>query len=359
MSEYKTRVIRAVSVLMVALGAGFVMQNLQQPQAAPREARTEVGKEPQAIENLAAEPETVLAVTQPRQTVLAGAAVAVSTAASMTAVTPLPGPTKDAVGVQATAEAAMSAGPTAAIQAPVLPEMATPEAMVAAQAPESCPVTLDLIAEENAMVGLTLLAPCHPNERVVVKHAGLAVSGLTTANGALFTGIPALETPALVQVLFADGSLNDASIDIPEVGDLRRFAVQWQADDAFQLHAFENGAGYGGVGHVSGADPHRPAAGAPAKGGFLTLLGDSTTENPLLAEVYTYPGVVNASPDVVIEVAVTPATCGRELLGETLTSTAGNVSVTDLTVAMPECDAVGDYLVLKNLVPDMNIASAD
>ena len=56
---------------------------------------------------------------------------------------------------------------------------------------------------------------------------------------------------------------------------------------------------------------------------------------------------------------MTESTCGRELLGETLSSVAGKVQVTDLTVAMPECDAVGDYLVLKNLVPDLNIASAN
>ena len=111
-------------------------------------------------------------------------------------------------------------------------------------------------------------------------------------------------------------------------------------------------------GHVSGANPHLPAADAPAKGGFLTLLGDSTTENPMLAEVYTFPADANAKPDVVIEAAVTDSTCGREMLGETLSSLGGKVQVTDLTLAMPDCDAVGDYLVLKNLVPDLNIASA-
>ncbi len=58
-----------------------------------------------------------------------------------------------------------------------------------------------------------------------------------------------------------------------------------------------------------------------------------------------------------VEAAVTDLTCGRELLGETLTSVGGAVMVNDLTVAMPDCDATGDILVLKNLVPDMKIAS--
>jgi len=78
---------------------------------------------------------------------------------------------------------------------------------------------------------------------------------------------------------------------------------------------------------------------------------------PLLAEVYTYPAM--GSADVVIEAAVTAQTCGRELLGETLLSEAGRVTVTDLTLAMPDCDAVGDFLVLNNLVPDLTLVAAN
>ena len=209
------------------------------------------------------------------------------------------------------------------------------------------------------MIGLTLLAPCHANERVVVKHAGLAVSAMTTANGALFTGIPAFETSATIEVVFADGQTANSIIEMPEVAQLRRFGVQWQADDAFQVHAFENGAGYGDAGHVSGADPHRPVAGLPSSGGYLTLLGDSTAPNPLLAEIYTYPAGPNTKADVVVESAVTDATCGRELLAETLNGIGGAVYVTDLTLAMPDCGAIGDYMVLKDLVLDLNIAAAN
>ena len=53
---------------------------------------------------------------------------------------------------------------------------------------------------------------------------------------------------------------------------------------------------------------------------------------------------------------------GNSLYGQafsSLTSTAGSVFVTDLTLAMPGCEAVGDYLVLKNLVLDLNMAAAN
>jgi hypothetical protein len=194
---------------------------------------------------------------------------------------------------------------------------------------------------------------------VVLKHAGLAVSAKTTMTGAVFADLPALEKSAKVEVLFKDGTSISSTIEVPEIASVRRFAIEWQADDAFQLHGFENGAGYGDKGDVSGANPNRPASGVPASGGFLSVLGDSTTEMPLLAEVYTYPVDAAAKPDVVVEAAVTPTTCGREMLGETLLSLGGAVTTSDLTVAMPECDAIGDYLVLNNLVPDMNIASSE
>ena len=50
----------------------------------------------------------------------------------------------------------------------------------------------------------------------------------------------------------------------------------------------------------------------------------------MLAEVYTFPADAKAKPEVVIEAAVTETTCGRELLGETLSSAA--VSYTHLDV---------------------------
>mgnify|MGYP006147623581 CR=1 FL=1 len=70
------------------------------------------------------------------------------------------------------------------------------------------------------------------------------------------------------------------------------------------------------------------------------------------------PGQAQVTPlRQVVEAAVTEATCGRELLGETLTSRGGAVEVAELTLAMPDCAAAGDILVLKNLVPEMTLAA--
>lgn len=227
-----------------------------------------------------------------------------------------------------------------------------PVTIPAVAAQPDCAPQLDLIDQPGAMIGLTLLVPCNPNERIVIRHSGLAITGRTTMNGAYFATIPALTPMAEVQIGFASGQDITASIAMPEVSTLHRFGVQWQAADSFQLNAFENGAGYDQPGHISAA-----FTGMPGDGAFLTILGDSSTDLPLLAEIYTYGADPKA--DLVLEAAVTQGTCGREILGETLRVIDGTVEITDLTLAMPGCDAIGDILVLKNPGPDLKVAAAN
>ncbi len=312
MADIKRKAARGIAVIAIALGAGQLAQSMTDRGAPQQPANATLSHKPKHIETVAATAE----VSPP--------SVAMAT-------------------TQAT------------LTLPSAPQPTQPESV----AENSCTVTFDLSSDENAMLRLTLVAPCHKNERVVLKHAGLAVTAKTTVTGALFSDLPALVTDATVEVLFADGSSASGSIAAPEMSSLRRFGVQWQADDAFQIHAFEGKAGYGEPGDISGENPHSPLAGVPASGGFLTRLGDASTDLPLLAEVYTYPADGRENPDVVVEAAVTPTACGREMLAETLATAGSRVEINELTVAMPECDAVGDYLVLKNLAPDLNIASSE
>lgn len=223
----------------------------------------------------------------------------------------------------------------------------------------TCAVELDLQVEPSAMIGISLSAPCHPNERVVLRHAGLAVTGKTSGTGALFASLPALMPNADVDVRFGDGQTVYANVLVPDVSGLRRYGVQWLGADAFQLNAFENGAGYGERGHVSDVDTQVALAGQKQLGGFLSVLGDDQVALPMLAEVYTYPADLDAPVRIVVEAAITKGTCAREILGETLAEVGGDVTITDLTLAMPDCSAVGDILVLKNLDPDLKIASSN
>lgn len=212
-----------------------------------------------------------------------------------------------------------------------------------------CPVTLTLGVLPRAMLSLALTAPCHDGQRVVLHQAGLAITGRIAADGTLALRLPVFTADGAVAVQFADGSRVEQALPVPEAARYRRFGVQWQGADGFRLHGLESGADFGQPGDVWA----KSSVGA----GSLTVLGDATVENPLLAQVYTYPAEPGIKPEIVLEAAVLAETCGHDLLGDVLTSEGGQVQSTDLTVAMPDCSGVGDFLVLKNLASDVKIAA--
>jgi hypothetical protein len=172
--------------------------------------------------------------------------------------------------------------------------------------------------------------------------------------------LPALTTDARVTVALPGPQTVSARVTVPDLPDYDRVAVQWQGEDSFQLHAYEFGAEHGAPGHVSGAAPADPRRALDGIGGFLTLLGDSRTEWPLLAEVYSFPVArlsAAGSVELVLEAAITDETCGRPLMGEALEVRRGARPVaTDIDVAMPGCEAVGGYVQLKRILTDVTLA---
>jgi hypothetical protein len=260
-------------------------------------------------------------------------------AAPIGAVAPLP---------QAAEPEVVAAADPSLLVPPNIAQMTAPEMVDTSE----CGVKFDLLPQPNAMIGISLLAPCQPDQRVVLRHAGLAVTDRTSASGSMFAVLPAFTAVADVEVMFPDGGKVRGSLPMPDFAGVQRFAVQWQDKDAFQLHAFENGAAYDQPGHISSA-----FTGKLGETGFVTVLGNSLVDLPLLAEVYTFGPAFNT--ELVLEAAITEGTCGREILGEAILAKGGSVEISDVTLAMPDCDAVGDILVLKNLVENMTLAAAN
>lgn len=223
-----------------------------------------------------------------------------------------------------------------------------------------CNAGLSVASTPAAMLAVRLDAPCHVNERVVIRHEALAITGRTNDLGQLQIGIPALAAGATVTVAFADGATLSGKAAVPDLADFDRVGVQWQGKAAFALHALEFGATETGRGHVSAVDPRNPSFAERGIGGFLSILGDASVPDPLLAEVYSFPAahvVRHGTVRIYLEAAVTPDTCGREIMGETLDLRRGlRLRTMDLSLPMPGCDALGQLLVLKNLLPDMKIA---
>ncbi|WP_395542612.1 hypothetical protein [Neotabrizicola sp. sgz301269] len=319
--DMKRSLLRAGLVLAVALGAGHLMQKLADSRTHTAELAT---PQPKKIEKVSAGPQAAPAPSP--------AAPQVALAA-LTAETPKLPP--------------LTLLPRLPVLAPPAAAKPAPEASVA----PDCTPRLSLTATPRAMITLALNAPCAPGQRVVLRHAGLVVAERLDAKGQLSLDLPALDDAGQVSVLFSDASITTASAALPDTPLPRRFAVQWMADDSFQLRAVEAGQHYGDPDNVSTEAP------VSARGGYLISLGDPTLDLPMLAQIYTWPADAKTTADPVIEAAVTEVTCGRDLLGETVQSRDGKATVTELTVAMPGCDALGDILVLNNLAGNVTLAA--
>jgi hypothetical protein len=245
--------------------------------------------------------------------------------------------------------------------AQVDPRTPDTEAPRTAASDDACARDIALEVQAPALVNLLVDAPCDADARIVVRHAGLAVTERLSSAGLLDVTLPAFSDVAEFDVAFADGTILRADATVPDMAAYDRVAVQWQSPDSFQLHAFEFGAEFGAPGHVSAASPRDPGHALRGTGGFMMLIGDSQVPWPLLAEVYTFPvadAARSGSVAIEIEAMVTPEVCGREMLGETLEIRDGApVQVRELTLAMPGCDAVGQFIVLKNALEALTIAA--
>jgi len=349
----KRRLLRAGSILAVALAAGYVTQTWN----AEKLASAKSAPRPVKIETVSAGPTEAAPATAalPPAASLATPAAAPAMA-DLTTLLPKPvaKPTPETPAVEMAALTTELPPPPVTVAAEPAPAAKADPAPAPSAAPAAdCTPDLSLTAGDQAMIAVRLSAPCAAGQRVVLRHAGLAVAESLDDSGLLTVDLPALNTRGEVSVLFADASVSRDAVPVPAAANLRRFAVQWMADDAFDLHAYEDGADFGTPGHVSAGNPVSPT------GGYLVSLGDAALDLPMLAQVYTWPADAAHRAEVVVEAPVTAKTCARELLGETILADNGTVTVTDLTLAMPECDAQGDILVLNNLLPDMTLAAAN
>jgi hypothetical protein len=361
--DIKRKITLGAATLAVAFGAGHLVQSGRSSAAATRAAEAAGEAAPTRITPLAASTEAdrippaprMAAIAVPRGTIGPVDRGAASRAAARAETVPTPvALTPDDMPPVAPPSRPAPA-PAIVPPAAVAPPAPAPRVAPPASAPvvDACQVTLDVVPGAHGMLDLTLLSPCKPSTRVVLRHGGLAVTGRTSASGALFTALPAMESPGEVSAMFPDGTVARGAAPV-DLSGIRRFAVQWMGDDRFALNAYQGGAAYGAPGHV-----HAGAEGqADGGSGWMIPLGDASVDLPMLAEVYTWPAQA-ADVAIDLEATVTEATCNRELLGETLESQAGKVVRADITLAMPDCAAVGDFLVLNNLLAGMTTAAAE
>ncbi|MEJ6389851.1 hypothetical protein [Gymnodinialimonas ulvae] len=262
------------------------------------------------------------------------------------------------------------------VRLPVAMDPVAPEAMVVPasfEAPEEtpnlttptglsylglpCEIAVTATAMPAAIVALDVMAPCRAGTSVQITHSDLVLDAETDTVGFLAIDIPAFEANANFTVTFDDGITHTASVAVPDLEDFDRIGLMWDGDLGLELHAMEFGATFGEPGHVWHEHPAQVDAAVSGEGGFLSqiALGDT------YAQVYTLPRATLQEGESVrlsIDAPVTAQNCEAHIRARTLRAeAAGPVDTTDLSFTVPGCDAIGDILVLQNLLADLRLAS--
>lgn len=223
-----------------------------------------------------------------------------------------------------------------------------------------CQPTARANTAAGALISLNVQSDCHAGEVVTIVHEHLSFQTVLPSTGQADLLVPALAENAVVKVTFGNGDSLQATALVDSLSFYDRVVVQWQGVEGAELHAREFGADYGSDGHVWRDAPRNVSALVGGRGGFLVRLGDAADALSAKAEIYTFPsGISGRSGDVAIsvEAEVTEANCGKEITAQSSALRQGVVSdVHDLRMQMPDCSAVGEFLVLKNLVEDLTIA---
>jgi len=340
-----TRYITAGGTVFCALGIGFAMQ-----MTAP-EARNAPGLAPEPVQAsvIGGKPTQAARLTDSGRLQISDIRLTAADAVTP----PKPAPQPQSLPDRPLARAAFD--DAAATEAPV-GELPRDE-----PAPEfSCDVELTATPTAAAMVELDLTAPCMVNERFTLHHNGLMFTAVTDEAGTSRMTVPALAENAVFIAAFPDGDGAVANAEVSSVEYYDRYIVQWQGPSGLQVHALEYGADYGETGHVWAGAARDMGIAARGDGGFITRLGPTDMDSARMAEVYTFPTMTaqqNGEIDLSLEAKVTRANCGRDIEAQSLRiSGTEPPEASDLVLAMPECDAVGDYLVLKNMFNNLKIA---
>jgi hypothetical protein len=363
MPDHK-RYITAGGTFAVILMIGFVMQNGQSSAPQVSTNAIDAPAEPMEIAQ-GALTSASLETPQPADTIPATPVSA--PAETPIAPTPVAAPAdadtdKAPVETASLVDAPASSGlprMNAALDMPGAPTDG-PGTLEAPKAQADCAVAMTAETMAAALVKLNLSAPCLPNERVTMHHNGMMFSEATDADGALEIMVPALTETAVFIASFADGKGAVANAKVSSLEFYDRAVVQSDSESSVSLHALEFGADYDDKGHVWTQAAGTITDAATGKGGFLISLGNPEVADALMAEVYTFPsGIAENDGDIElsVEIEVTAMNCGRDIEAQSLeTGKDGKLSVQALELTMPDCDAIGDFLVLKNLVNDLKVA---
>ncbi|UWP98414.1 hypothetical protein [Aliiroseovarius crassostreae] len=357
----KKRLGTAAATLVIALGAGYYMQNGQsQSQAAGPVVQ------PQPVQTASVLP-TPAVEAQAEASAPEADPLPQADEVDLAEDLPDPDPAVTPALVQPEPNAVAETLPEVAPQPEESFDLAAldlspgAEPVVAEPAPlatDHCTPSLTGRVEDLAMMTLTVEAPCNANAEVEFSHEGLRFTEYLDEEGRVEVTVPALTRDAKVSAYLAETSAAHLELTVPEAAQYRRAALVWRGATGLQLHAFEEGADYGDEGHLWADHPGGLTRAMGGQGGFVTVLG--SVAQGYAADIYTFPAYMMRSlsgPEMSIEAHILETTCNSEIEGVFLRANGkDHPREMPVRIAAPGCDSVGEYLVFSDMAQELTIA---
>jgi hypothetical protein len=227
--------------------------------------------------------------------------------------------------------------------------------------PADCPVSMSADPIGGAMLSINIKAACLAGREVVVMHDALIFRDVLSETGELAVFVPALSEMAVVEATFATGEKVQARAEVKTLELYDRIILQWRgaADISMNLRAFVSAQDK--ARHAWSVTEQRPSEPSKSGDGYFSSLGKRTILNPQLAEIYTAPATAANSDQLVnltIDAEITADICGQDIPVEATRIIAGKkITSQDLALPVPDCDEIGNILVLNNFLQDLTLAS--
>ncbi len=200
----------------------------------------------------------------------------------------------------------------------------------------ACAEQIDVTPGPDATFLVEVTAPCRPEEQVLITYAGLAFDMSLSMTGYARAEVPALSYFAELDTVFDDYSVLSADVTAPEIYEYARVAVAWSGSADARL--------------TSKAPRHLPVD--------VVTLGDGSGA---VAQVLSHRIAPDARRGVIrlgLVAQVTAINCNTSQEANILQQVPGRPAQRyAMRLAPAGCDRIGDILELKNILPDLKLAS--
>ena len=200
----------------------------------------------------------------------------------------------------------------------------------------SCTEQMLVTPLPDARITVKVIAPCRPDQVVRLSHASIDFDVTLSMVGEVEVVVPTVSNHGEIDSIFDDYSVITELVVMPETEGYARVALVWEDADLPQL-----------------------AARAPRhiETDVITL-GDGSGR---VAQVLSHRLDPDARPGVIrlsMAETVTDQNCARQRSGHVVQYIPGRpVTKYDLMMGAAGCDRVGSNRELKNVLPDLKLAS--